>query len=68
MMSIRRISLALALTAGAVAGAGLRGAFSQSLPPIQQCYRTVDDPLDACSICANRCYSGNYKCCLIISA
>lgn len=32
----------------------------------QQCFRYIDEPLNACSTCASLCYGKGYKCCGII--
>jgi hypothetical protein len=59
------------VTALAIAGAtlGFRvEAGSGQIPQIRQCYRIQDvDPIDACSICMNRCLGDGYKCCIIVS-
>lgn len=53
------VLLGLMLTAG--------GAGTQTVPQDpQQCYRYIDEPPDACSICKDRCLGKGYMCCGII--
>lgn len=66
-MSTRSKLVTILAVAGGMLGFGVEAGSGQ-MPPIQQCYRIQDvDPIDACSICMNRCLGDGYKCCIIVS-
>ncbi len=60
-----RLRFVFAVLVGLVLTAGWAGTQTVPQDP-QQCYRYVDEPPDACSICKDRCLGKGYMCCGII--
>jgi len=60
---VSRAGMASAMILGSLLQAG--SAVTQVQEP-QQCFRYIDEPMDACSTCSALCYGRGYKCCGII--